>query len=181
MSEAAATTAHSLFQRSEAPPWGARSRITRTSAHTATAEHAVVAPRHVASRAHEILIRSGRPIGYACVLVVGASHEPGVAETREAPPVEIIRRLREEGAHVDYYDPLVRTLAVDDEQLSSVRVALRGQGPSFGRGESVDVKRYDLVVLAMLHPDHDYDWLGRCSAVLDCTYGMPVGKRRFLP
>jgi len=143
-----------------------------------------VAPRHLASRAHEILIRSGRPIGYARVLVVGASHEPVVAEvdeTREAPGVEIIRRLREEGAHVDYYDPLVRTLAVDDEQLSSVRIALRGQGPSFGRGESVDVKRYDLVVLATLHPDHDYGWIGRAPAVLDCTCRTPGGRRRYLP
>jgi UDP-N-acetyl-D-glucosamine dehydrogenase len=181
MSEAAATTAHSLFQPSESPPWGARSRITQTSAHTATAEHTVVAPRQLASRAHEILMRSGRPIGYARVLVVGASHEPWVDETREASGVEIIRRLREEGAHVDYHDPLVRTLAVDDEQLLSVRIALRGQGPSCGRGESVDVKRYDLVILATLHPDHDYGWIGRCSAVLDCTYRTPGGKRRYLP
>jgi UDP-N-acetyl-D-glucosamine dehydrogenase len=141
----------------------------------------VVAPRHIASRAHEILTRSGRPVGYACVLVVGAGNEPEVDDTREAPAVEIIGRLRAEGAHVDYYDPLVRTLAVDDEQLSSVRIGLRGQGPSFGRGESVDVKRYDLVILAALHPDHDYGWIGRCSAVLDCTCRTPGGRRRYLP
>ena len=39
-----------------------------------------------------------------------------------------------------------------------------------------------LAILATLHPDHDYDWLARCPAVLDCTYRRPdAGQRRFLP
>jgi UDP-N-acetyl-D-glucosamine dehydrogenase len=138
-------------------------------------------PRHIAWRAHELLMRSGRPLKDAHVLLVGASYKPGVADTREAPAVEIIARLRAEGAHVDYHDPLVPTLRVDGEQLTSVRVELRGEGPNFGRGESVDLKRYDLAILATLHPEHDYGWVQRCPAVLDCTYRTPGGRRRFLP
>ncbi len=138
-------------------------------------------PRHIAWRAHELLVRSGRPLRDARVLVVGASYKPGVADTREAPALEIIARLRAEGAHVDYHDPLVPTLRVDDEHLHSVRVELRGEGPNLGRGESVNVGRYDLAILATLHPNHDYGWLGRCPAVLDCTYRTPVGKKRLLP
>jgi hypothetical protein len=43
-------------------------------------------------------------------------------------------------------------------------------------------EEYDLAILATLHPDHDYDWLARCPAVLDCTYRRPeAGQRRFLP
>jgi len=138
-------------------------------------------PRHIAWRAHELLVRSGRPLRDARVLVVGASYKPGVADTREAPAVEIIARLRAEGAHVDYHDPLVPALRVDDEQLRSVRVELRGEGPNVGRGESVNVKSYDLAILATLHPDHDYAWVQRCPAVLDCTYRTPGGRRRYLP
>jgi UDP-N-acetyl-D-glucosamine dehydrogenase len=138
-------------------------------------------PRHIAWRAHELLVRSGRPLRDARVLVVGASYKPGVADTREAPAVEIIARLRAEGAQVDYHDPLVPTLRVDGEYLHSVRVELRGEGPNLGRGESVNVGSYDLAILATLHPEHDYGWLHRCAAVLDCTYRTPVGKKRLLP
>jgi UDP-N-acetyl-D-mannosaminuronate dehydrogenase len=140
-------------------------------------------PRHIAKRAHELLMRSGRPLREARVLVVGVGvcHEPGVADTRQVPAVEIIERLRAEGAHVDYHDPLVPTLRVDGEQLASVRVELRGEGPNLGRGESVNVKRYDLAILATLHPGHDYGWVQRCPTVLDCTYRTLGGRRRFLP
>ncbi len=55
-------------------------------------------PRHVAWRAHEVLVELGRPLPQARVLVVGASYKPGVADTREAPALEIIARLRAEGA-----------------------------------------------------------------------------------
>ncbi len=138
-------------------------------------------PRHMAWRAHELLVTLGRPLKEARILVVGASYKPGVADTREAPAVEIMQRLRLEGAHVDYYDPLVPTLTVGDEQLTAVRVELRGDGPNVGRGERVNVRGYDLTILATLHPDHDYGWLARCPAVLDCTYRTPFGKKRFLP
>jgi UDP-N-acetyl-D-glucosamine dehydrogenase len=125
-------------------------------------------PRHIAWRAHEALVELGRPLPEARVLIVGASYKPGVADTREAPALEIIARLREEGARVDYHDPLVATLTVGAETLVGV-VAL-------------DPESYDLAILATLHPDHDYAWLARCPAVLDCTYRRPdAGRRRFLP
>ena len=68
-------------------------------------------PRHIAWRAHEVLVELGLRLADARVLLVGVSYKPGVADTREAPAVEIITRLRAEGAHVDYHDPLVPELA----------------------------------------------------------------------
>ncbi len=64
--------------------------------------------------------RSAARCREARVLVVGASYKPGVADTREAPALEIIARLRAEGAHVDYHDPLVPTLAARRAALSGV-------------------------------------------------------------
>lgn len=125
-------------------------------------------PRHVAWRAHEVLVRLGRPLPQARVLLVGASYKPGVADTREAPALEIIARLRSEGARVDYHDPLVPTLQVDGVRLNGVAT------PS--------PEDYDLAILATLHPGHDYEWLERCPAVLDCTYRHPTaGPLRFTP
>jgi UDP-N-acetyl-D-glucosamine dehydrogenase len=125
-------------------------------------------PRHIAWRAHEALVELGRPLPEARVLVIGASYKPGVADTREAPALEIIARLRDEGAHVDYHDPLVPALTVARERLVGVT--------------GLDPEGYDLAIIATLHPDHDYGWLERCPAVLDCTYRRPdAGRRRFLP
>jgi UDP-N-acetyl-D-glucosamine dehydrogenase len=125
-------------------------------------------PRHVAWRAHETLVALGRPLPDARVLVVGASYKPGVADTREAPALEIIARLRAEGARVKYHDPLVPTLTVDGVRFEGV--------------DPVDPEEYDLTILTTLHPEHDYGWLERCPAVLDCTYRhYTAGLRRFTP
>jgi UDP-N-acetyl-D-glucosamine dehydrogenase len=132
-------------------------------------------PRHVAWRAHEVLVELDRRVAEARILVVGVSYKSGVADTREAPAVEIITRLRAEGAHVDYHDPLVPELTLPDEMLRAVDPDPRRDGSGFGPED------YDLTIIATVHPDHDYGWLSRCEAVLDCTYRTPGGRRRFLP
>jgi UDP-N-acetyl-D-glucosamine dehydrogenase len=135
-------------------------------------------PRHIAWRAHEVLVELDRRLPDARILVVGVSYKPGVADTREAPAVEIIARLRAEGAHVDYHDPLVPELLLDEaggELLYGVDPDPRRDAGGFGPED------YDLAILATVHPDHEYGWLARCPAVLDCTYRTPGGRRRFLP
>lgn len=132
-------------------------------------------PRHLAWRAHEVLVELNRRLAEARILVVGVSYKSGVADTREAPAVEIITRLRAEGAHVDYHDPLVPELALAGEMLHGVDPDPRRDGGGFGPED------YDLTIIATVHPEHDYGWLSRCPAVLDCTYRTPGGRQRFLP
>jgi UDP-N-acetyl-D-glucosamine dehydrogenase len=162
-------------------------------------------PRHVAWRAHEVLVQLGRPLPKARILLVGASYKPGVADTREAPALEIIARLRSEGARVDYHDPLVPTLTVEGERLRGFAAPaepcprdadahpdapILEDGPADtpiledGRSGApiLDPEGYDLAILATLHPEHDYGWLDRLPAVLDCTYrSHAAGQRRFTP
>ncbi len=131
-------------------------------------------PRHVAARAHEVLVELGRRLPDARVLVVGVSYKPGVADTREAPARELIALLRAEGAQVDYHDPLVAEIELDGESLCSVDPDPRRDASGLGPED------YDLAILATVHPEHEYGWLERCPAVLDCTYRMPIGRLRFL-
>jgi len=132
-------------------------------------------PRHIAWRAHEVLVELGLRLTDARILLVGVSYKPGVGDTREAPAVEILARLRAEGAHVDYHDPLVPELHLDGETLHGVDPDPRRDASGFGPED------YDLTILATVHPDHKYGWLQRCPAVLDCTYRTPGGRRRYLP
>jgi len=129
-------------------------------------------PRHVVWRAHEMLVEDGRAIAQARVLVVGVSYKPGVADCREAPALEIMRRLRAEGTRVDYHDPLVASIELDGELLVGVDPDPRRDRSGFGPED------YDLAIVVTIHPGLDYGWLARCSTVLDCTYRTQGGRRR---
>ncbi len=132
-------------------------------------------PRHIVWRAHEMLVQEGRSLAGSRVLVVGASYKPGVADAREAPAREIVQRLLDEGADVDYHDPLVPSMRVGERTLHSVtpdpRLDASGLGP----------EDYALALVATVHPGYDYGWLARCPAVLDCTYRTLAGRRRMVP
>jgi nucleotide sugar dehydrogenase len=131
-------------------------------------------PWRVAMRAHELLLRSGRQLRDVRVLVVGAAYKPGVADATNAPAVEIISRLQQEGVQVDFHDPLVGALWIDGEAMHSVDPDPRRDASGFGPED------YELAVLLGTQPGHDYGWLRRCQQVLDCTYRERAGRRQFL-
>jgi UDP-N-acetyl-D-glucosamine dehydrogenase len=111
-------------------------------------------PAQVADRAVELAGSSAR------ILLVGAAYKPGVADHRESPALQIAARLAERGAAVSYHDPLV---------------------PSVGNLESVTAPRaedYDLVIVAVVHPGHSYEFLADADHVLDATYRTPGGRVR---
>ena len=132
-------------------------------------------PRQVVWRAQELLALSGVQLGEARILVVGASYKPGVANTSHAPAVEIITKLVAEGLQVDYHDPLVPELRIDDEMVCGVDPDPRRDASGFGPED------YALAIVVTLHPGYDYGWLRRVPEVLDCTYRTPGGRRRYLP
>jgi UDP-N-acetyl-D-glucosamine dehydrogenase len=127
-------------------------------------------PGRVAMRAHELLLRSGRRLRDARVLVVGAAYKAGIADAHGTPAVEIISWLAAEGVQVEYHDPLVPELRVDGEDMFSVDPDPRRDASGFGPED------YDLTILVTVHSGHDYGWLRRCPEVLDCTYGEPTGR-----
>jgi UDP-N-acetyl-D-glucosamine dehydrogenase len=131
-------------------------------------------PHRVATRAHELLLRSGRQLRELRVLVVGAAYKPGVADCTNAPTVEIISRLLDEGVHVDFHDPLVNVLQVDGEEIYGVDPDPRRDASGFGPED------YELAIVVGLQPGYDYGWLSRCPQVLDCTYRERAGRRHFL-
>jgi nucleotide sugar dehydrogenase len=111
-------------------------------------------PAQVADRAIELAGEAGR------ILLVGAAYKPGVADHRESPALQILDRLAERGAEVSYHDPLV---------------------PTVGARESVvapDATEYDLIVVAVVHPGHSYEFLADADQLLDATYRTPGGRVR---
>jgi nucleotide sugar dehydrogenase len=121
-------------------------------------EHAMAGvagrPGRVAERALEIAGAGAR------VLLVGVAYKPGVEDHRESPALQIAEHLTERGAQVSYHDPLIGAVA----GMESV--------------EAPDAADYDLVVVAVVHPGHSYEFLADAEHVLDATYKTPGGKVR---
>jgi len=77
-------------------------------------------PKHVVSKLVDALNDREQSIKGSRLLIVGVAYKPDVSDTRESPALEIIRLLRERGAHVHYHDPHVPQLLVDDKILNSI-------------------------------------------------------------
>ena len=77
-------------------------------------------PEHVVQRIVEQLNDRGTALSMADVLVVGAAYKPDVSDTRESPAVDIVRRLEDWNANVEYHDPFVPSLDVDGDRYESV-------------------------------------------------------------
>jgi UDP-N-acetyl-D-mannosaminuronate dehydrogenase len=114
-------------------------------------------PRQVAERALAALEERG--VAEPRILLVGAAYKPGVADSRCSPACQIAEHLAARGARVAYYDPLVTDAAAD-------------------RDTDPDPAAYDLVVVAVTHPGHDYGFLAAAAHVLDATYTTPGGRVR---
>jgi nucleotide sugar dehydrogenase len=123
-------------------------------------------PAAVVARAEQLLAGLGVAADAARVLIVGMAYKPGVADGRESPAHAIAEQLARRGAEVEYVDALVPEVIVDGRRLRS--------HPAPAEVEA------DLVILAVVHPGFDLDWLGARPDVLDATYRTPAGLRRHL-
>ncbi|MCA9385435.1 nucleotide sugar dehydrogenase, partial [Candidatus Dojkabacteria bacterium] len=64
-------------------------------------------PKYAVERLADALIKREKSIDTTTVGVLGVSYKPNVSDTRESPALEIITHLRDSGANVEIFDPLV--------------------------------------------------------------------------
>jgi UDP-N-acetyl-D-glucosamine dehydrogenase len=104
-------------------------------------------PDYVVKRVALALNDRGKAVKGSSVLVLGLAYKPDVDDVRESPSLELIEKLEELGAKVDYNDPHVpatHKMRRHDLKMQSVAMtpeALRG---------------YDCVLIATHHSA--YDW-----------------------
>jgi UDP-N-acetyl-D-mannosaminuronate dehydrogenase len=122
-------------------------------------------PAQVAGRALELTAERGIADDEARVLLVGVAYKPGVEDHRESPALQIAEQLAARGARVSYYDPLIASVEVEGVgELESV--------------SAPDPADYDLVVSAVVHPGHSYEFLADVEHLLDATFRTPGGVVR---
>ena len=77
-------------------------------------------PKHVVSKVVDALNDREQSIKGSRILIVGVAYKPDVSDTRESPALEIIRLLRDRGAHVHFHDPHVPEVSIDGTTMKSL-------------------------------------------------------------
>jgi len=104
-------------------------------------------PEYVVQRVGLALNDAGKPIKGSKVLVLGLAYKANVDDTRESPSFELIHKLQELGADVDYSDPHVpQTVPVRKHDLGMASVDLTPE----------NLKNYDCVLVSTAHDA--FDW-----------------------
>lgn len=101
-------------------------------------------PEEVVSRIAAALNTKAKALKGAHILLVGVAYKKNVGDTRESPALEIVLKLRREGAHVRYHDPFVRKLSLDSVSLPSTPLSPRALSAA------------DCVVIVTEHEAIDY-------------------------
>jgi len=103
---------------------------------------------YVARETVRLLIRAGKVVRGAQVLVLGVAFKENVCDVRNTRVVELVQELENHGIEVDVYDPLVEEAQLKD-------LGLRPVPDPFSRKSSApnqpDARLHDAVVLAIPH------------------------------
>ncbi|MEM9413941.1 MAG: nucleotide sugar dehydrogenase [Planctomycetota bacterium] len=119
-------------------------------------------PNYVVERTALALNDRGKAVKDAKVLVLGLAYKPDVDDVRESPSFELIEKLDELGAKVDYNDPHVaetHRMRKHDLKMSSVPLS-----------ESM-LAGYDCVLIATDHSAYDWQMIADHAKLLIDTRG----------
>ena len=76
-------------------------------------------PTYIVNKVKKQLDKMGLSIQRSKILIIGMSYKPNVSDLRESPSVEIARQLLAEKAKIDYHDPFVPEVILDNQTYYS--------------------------------------------------------------
>jgi UDP-N-acetyl-D-glucosamine dehydrogenase len=96
-------------------------------------------PDHVIELVSEALNMQGKAIRGSKVLVLGVAYKADIDDVRESPSLDIMEKLRERGAKIEYSDPFVPSIKFAGATMKSVPFT------------AASLKRFDCAVIATAH------------------------------
>lgn len=112
-------------------------------------------PKYVVEKAGDVLNKEGKSIKGSKILILGVSYKKDVSDVRESPALDIISMLHRKESLVQYSDPYVQKLELDDKIFYSVDF-------------EADLPEYDLVIIVTDHSCFDYEKIAReAKLILD--------------
>jgi len=119
-------------------------------------------PDWVVSRVGLALNEDGKAVRGSRLLVLGLAYKPDVDDVRESPSFELVEKLEDLGAHVDYNDPHVpktRKTRRHDLQMESMPLT-----PESLQG-------YDAVIIGTNHKAYDWGTIAAHARLIIDTRG----------
>jgi UDP-N-acetyl-D-glucosamine dehydrogenase len=119
-------------------------------------------PDWVVSRVALALNEDGKAVRGSRLLVLGLAYKPDVDDVRESPSFELVEKLEELGAHVDYNDPHVpktRKTRRHDLQMQSVPLTPES------------LAAYDAVIIGTNHRAYDWNMIAAHARLIVDTRG----------
>ncbi len=125
-------------------------------------------PEYCVERASKVLNRQKKALNGSKILVVGIAYKQDIDDYRESPAIDVINILKDNGAHIDFYDPFI--------------LEYKDKGEIYKGLESVtedEIALYDLVVITASHSTVDYGMIQRSAkAIFDTKNAMKEVKNR---
>ena len=114
-------------------------------------------PEYVVQRIFEALNARGKAVPGSKVLVLGLAYKPDIDDVRESPSFELIEKLSERGARVDYNDPYVsETHKMRRHDLGMKSVPLTRKS----------LAKYDCVVVSTNHKVYDWQMIADSAKLI---------------
>jgi UDP-N-acetyl-D-glucosamine dehydrogenase len=107
-------------------------------------------PDYVVQRTTLALNEQAKSVKGSRILVLGLAYKPDVDDVRESPSFELIEKLTELGAQVDFHDPHVTAthkMRHHDLQMKSIELSAE------------NVQSYDCLLIATHHSAYDWQWV----------------------
>ena len=107
-------------------------------------------PQHIVTRLREVIDQTcGIGLSKARILIVGLSYKKNVADVRESPSMRLMQILKDNGADIDFLDPLV-------PEVPLMRDYAGFQGKPGIVATNVTADRYDAILISTDHDLIDY-------------------------
>ncbi len=126
-------------------------------------------PDYVVHKTMEALNEHRKSLKGSKILVLGLAYKKDIDDLRESPSVEIIEKLQEKGAKVDYNDPYIpkthkqrkHDLGMKSEKITAKSLA-----------------NYDLVLISTDHSAYDYDFIVENAQLVVDTRNATANVRK---
>ena len=129
-------------------------------------------PGHVVGLISEALNARRRSLNGAKILALGVAYKRGVGDIRESPALDVLERLREQGARIAYADPYVPRILLNGTALTSVPL------------DDAALAAADCVVILTDHADFDYPRIGRLASLVvdtrNATWGLAAPQAEII-
>jgi UDP-N-acetyl-D-glucosamine dehydrogenase len=125
-------------------------------------------PYFVVKKVTDVLSHSGVCPNKAKVLLLGMAFKRDISDLRDSPAIRVYQIMKPQVGLVNYCDPHVPDVDVDDQRIKSVQIS------------ASEIKKYDIVVILTDHSAFDYEMIVKSARlIVDTRNAVKDGPRVF--